>query len=142
MTTYTAQRTISATSETITRILTDIGQLSSWNPAINSIATTDSAAVVGYPYPAKTRLPGQGTLTYTAVESHLVQWRLESPGAIELGTWEATEHRNGRSMVTHTMEHSGPLMMLLTPGMAPVPGYRLDRLQLRAETSPKPRPSR
>lgn len=132
MSTYTATRALRARRETIHAILINVAELAEWNPAIYSIDTRHYRAKLGLPYPAATRLPGHAALTYTLIEPSRIGWRLESPGATEDGLWELSQMGDG-TRVTHTMNHSGAVFAMLRHAMTPVPNYRLDRLQDRAE---------
>ena len=53
---YIGSRMINATSMTIANILADIRRLPEWNPAIFSVTTDDSLALVGKPYRIRAKL--------------------------------------------------------------------------------------
>ncbi|HEY8282530.1 MAG TPA: SRPBCC family protein, partial [Leifsonia sp.] len=110
MTEYSATRALRADAKTVRDILVDTSRLPDWNPAVRSVTTTDREAIVGRKYPTVTRLPGRASLTYTRIEPGGVDWRLEAPGAIEVGRWRITSLGNATA-VTHTMAHSGPIFV-------------------------------
>lgn len=72
------------------------------------------------------------TLTYVHAELDRVTWRLDVTGGTETGDWELQAGATG-TRVTHTMTHAGALFSLMRHAMNPVPDWRLDRLQERAE---------
>ncbi len=118
---------------TIAHILTDIRRLPEWNPAIFSVATDDSAAVLLKENSVRAKLPGSPTMTYEKVSSDQISWRLEGFQAHETWSWKlvpATEHS---TKVTHTIAHNGAIFRVLAGSFPSVPGLRLDRLQCRVE---------
>jgi hypothetical protein len=125
---------IRATRVAISDILGDISRLPEWNPAILAVTTTDAAAVAGKEYSLRARLPGSSTMTYDEVSRQHVVWRLDGFQAHETGEWtlgRVTEHL---TEVTHTITHSGMVLRILSGAFRAVPGLRLDRLQIRAES--------
>ncbi|WP_104082584.1 SRPBCC family protein [Cryobacterium sp. Y11] len=124
---------INATSTAIATILADIRRLPEWNPAILSVTTVDSLALVGKPYRIRAKLPGSPTITYDEIADDNIVWRLDGFQAHEAGAWKLVPAGDHKTEVTHTITHSGAIFRVLAGAFQTVPGLRLDRLQRRAE---------
>jgi len=130
--TYRAERDILADPATVASIILNIGELADWNPALIATRTNDRVAIVDHPYSVSTRIPGRATLTYVQANADRIVWRLDAGGSVETGEWDL--YLRGRATrVVHTMTHGGALFALMQRAMTPVPTWRLDRLQQRAE---------
>lgn len=132
MTSLIATRELRADPETIADIILDISALADWNPALHGTHTNDTSARIGYPYSVSTRVPGRATLAYLEASPERIVWKLVVAGGSEIGEW-ALQPAGAATRVTHRMVHEGPLFMLMRHSMTPVPDWRLDRLQARAE---------
>ena len=130
---YSGSRMINATSTTIANILADIRRLPEWNPAIFSVTTVDSLALVGKPYRIRANLPGSPTITYDQITDDNVVWRVDGFQAHETGAWKLVPVADQKTEVAHTITHSGAIFRVLAGAFQTVPGLRLDRLQRRAE---------
>ncbi|TFD63208.1 hypothetical protein E3T39_00410 [Cryobacterium suzukii] len=130
---HTGSRMIKAASTTIANILADIRRLPEWNPAILSVTTDDSTAVVEKKYSVRAKLPGSTTIAYDAVSRDQIIWRLDGFHAHETGTWKLVPVNDQMTEVTHAITHSGAVFLVLAGAFQSVPGLRLDRLQRRAE---------
>lgn len=125
-----AARSIPAPPEAVAAIIMNVAELAVWNPALLSVQTQDSTAVVGRRYSVSTRVPGRANLTYERTGLASIAWRLVVPGGVELGAWAIHATATG-TRVTHEIRLSGPTFALLRNAMRPVPGLRLECLETR-----------
>ena len=130
-----AVRRIRATPRAIAEIILNVAALPEWNPALRRADTMETSARMGHPYAVASRIPGPATLTYTSVDEDRIVWELRIAGSLETGDWTLEPGKAG-TLVSHTMIHRGAALNLLSRAMAPVPTWRLDRLQARAEGTP------
>lgn len=135
MPTLASRRIIPSDANTIGAILTDIGSLHEWNPALRSVATTDHAAFINHTYNVSTVLPGPADLTYIVMSKNLVVWRLNVLGGREIGEWELSDSPQG-TLVVHRMTNSGLMFTAAARQMRNVPDLRLERLARRVATLP------
>ena len=122
----------------IRKILLDISNLSTWNPAFSNIGPEDSDGA----HPVTVRSLLKGKLTYTQPSPDVITFHIEIPGLTEESTFTLIPDTRGTT-VAHTINQHGVLTAIIGNHEASlVPHKRLTRLtQIVNNSSPHDIPS-
>lgn len=115
-------------ASSILDVLLDASRVADWNPALSSVEAPHGPAPLGRGLPTRIRGVVRGTLTFLEAPSLEVRHRLDVPGGVEHGSWLLEPLASGATRVTHTMDHTGPVLRLMRRAFEPVPLWRLERL--------------
>ena len=125
---FTATLNISATSEDVLSILVDIPTLARWNPAFGTISGAESRAIIGKEYHTRIRSIVAATMVFEKIENGRVEYQIDALGSSEFGTWAWAESTPNRTTVSHSFEHDGFLINLISRAFEQAPSWRIARL--------------
>ncbi|MBF4461750.1 MULTISPECIES: hypothetical protein [unclassified Rathayibacter] len=127
--TFAATRIIPGSIPTVLAVLRDARTLATWNPALGPLRPADQTVVTGRPYKTVIRGILPAVVVFTHADDALVEYRMRGAGAEERGRWLLERITDQESRVTHTFEHTGPLLSMLRRSFTPVANWRLERLE-------------
>jgi hypothetical protein len=119
-------RTIAAPADLLRGILLRPLALPAWNPAFLAIGGGGDAAV-GHPHSLTVTGGLRGELRYLAIEAERVQMEWNVPGMLERCSW-VLEPEHGGTRVSHEVQRTGPLAIMIRNQTVTLPRLRLDRL--------------
>ena len=130
---YSATLTIDAPPDSLVDILTDLGTLAGWNPALGRVNETGQAQP-GRRYHSRIRGVVPATIRYETISDALITYRMQGPGVSEQGVWAMDPLPDGRTRVRHEFVHTGLVLRLMSTAFEPVAGWRLGRLRDEVRT--------
>jgi len=125
----TASRLIDASVDQVRSVLLDPLALPDWNPAFRNI-TGPAVGLAGENYQITVHPGLAGRFAYISIEPDLITTEWEVLGFAETGSWQLTQ-RGGRTEVSHSFAHTGPLAAILSRAYRGVAPLRLTRLARR-----------
>jgi len=130
---YSSTLTIDAAPGSLAGILTDLGTLAGWNPALGRVNETGQAQP-GRRYHSRIRGVVPATIRYETISDALITYRMQGPGVSEQGVWAMDPLPDGRTRVRHEFVHTGLVLRLMSKAFEPVAGWRLGRLRDEVRT--------
>lgn len=130
---YSSTLTIDAAPGSLAGILTDLGTLAGWNPALGRVDETGQAQP-GRRYRSRIRGVVPATIRYETISDALITYRMQGPGVSEQGVWAMDPLPDGRTRVRHEFVHTGLVLRLMSTAFEPVAAWRLGRLRDEVRT--------
>ncbi|WP_413353886.1 SRPBCC family protein [Microbacterium sp. 1P06AB] len=125
---YSSTLTIDAPPGSLAGILTDLGALAEWNPALGRVNETGQAQT-GRRYRSRIRGVVPATIQYETASDAVITYRMQGPGVAERGVWTMDPLPDGRTRVRHEFAHTGLALRMMSAAFEPVAGWRLERLR-------------
>lgn len=125
---YSSTLTIDAPPGSLAGILTDLGALAEWNPALGRVNETGQAQT-GRRYRSRIRGVVPATIQYETISDAVITYRMQGPGVAERGVWTMDPLPDGSTRVRHEFAHTGLALRMMSAAFEPVAGWRLERLR-------------